>query len=185
VPVKRYISQTTSSVSVPAGTEFAITDSADITGTLTKTGDGRLTFGGTAVTGEGATLNVAAGSLGVKSADAVNGIPVTFSGGASLAVDVEATGDLKEFGVRNVTIDTPFAVVGGGSVPVSFMGTLTDEEATIAVCTISSTATAPTFALPSKFSRHKVASSGWRTNDDGSKTFEVFFVKPGFVVRFR
>ena len=185
VPVKHYISQAASSISVPAGTEFAITDSADITGTLTKSGDGLLTFGAAAVAREGATLNVAAGSFGVKSADAVNGIPVTFSGGASLAVDVEAVGDLKEVGVRNVAIDTPFAAVGSGSVPVSFTGTLTDEEATIAVCTISSTATAPAFALPSKFSRRKVASSGWRTNDDGSKTFEVFFVKPGFVVRFR
>ena len=185
VPVKRYISQTASSISVPAGTEFAITDSADITGTLTKTGDGRLTFGGTVVAREGATLNVAAGSFGVKSADAVNGIPVTFGEGARLAVDVEAVGDLKEFGARNVAIDTPFAAVGSSSVPVSFTGTLTDEEATIAVCTISSTATAPAFALPVSFSGRKVDSAAWRVNTDGSKTFEVRFVKSGFILYFR
>ncbi|MBQ2631784.1 MAG: hypothetical protein IJG13_19075 [Kiritimatiellae bacterium] len=185
VPVKHYISQAASSISVPAGTEFAITDSADITGTLTKTGDGRLTFGGTVVAREGATLNVAAGSFGVKSADAVNGIPVTFGEGARLAVDVEAVGDLKEFGARNVAIDTPFAAVGSGSVPVSFTGTLTYEEATVAVCTISSAATAPAFALPSSFSGHTVNSAAWRVNADGSKTFEVQFVKSDFILYFR
>ncbi|MBP3405600.1 MAG: hypothetical protein J6N18_05810 [Kiritimatiellae bacterium] len=182
VPVKRYISQTASSISVPAGTEMAITDGADITGVLTKSGDGLLTFGGTAVAGNGAALNITAGLFGVKSADAVNGMPVTFGDGARLFVDVEATGDLKDFGLRNVATDTPFIVDGDGSLPVSFVGEFACETATVAVLTVSATAAVPSISLPERCSRLKVSTGRWRENADGSRTFEASFVLPGFTV---
>jgi hypothetical protein len=161
---------------------MAITDGADITGVLTKSGDGLLTFGGTAVAGNGAALNITAGLFGVKSADAVNGIPVTFGDGARLFVDVEAVGDLKDFGLRNVATDTPFIVDGDGSLPVSFVGEFACETATVAVLTVSATAAVPSISLPERCSSLKVSTGRWRENADGSRTFEASFVLPGFTV---
>lgn len=91
---------------------------------------------------------------------------------------------LKAFGARNIAAETPFAAVAGGSVPVSFSGAFAGEKDTLAVCTVSSTAATPTFALPSGHSGLKVVSSAWRTNDDGTRTLELKFAKLGFVISF-
>ncbi len=186
VPVKRYVTQTSSEVNVPASTELAVTAGADITGTLTKTGAGMLSFGGTAMAGADACVSVSEGLFKAAAVDAVDGIQLCFGEGAKLCVDVEATGDLGSFGARNVSIETPFVPAAeGGSIPVSFTGELSGNGATVAVCTISATATAPTFSLPTRFSKLKVLSSDWRANGDGTRTFEVQFVKPGLIISFK
>jgi hypothetical protein len=63
----------------------------DVTGALTKNGNGVLAAGGTANAGDGAALSVAAGGLRADSATAFDGIPVTFADGATYVRDCEAT----------------------------------------------------------------------------------------------
>ena len=162
-----------------------------------KAGDGTLLLGGSAKfydsvndeatdTPNGALFRVAAGCLGVTATNAVEGVQLCFAEGAKLCVDVEATGDLGSFGARNVSIETPFVPAAvGGSIPVSFTGELSDSGATVAICTISPTATAPTFSMPTRYSNCKVSAADWRTNADGTKTFEVRFVRPGLIISFK
>ena len=183
VPVKKYKTETSSTVDVPEGKEIAVLDGMDITGTLTKTGGGMLSIGGTATVGTDAALDVAEGFLKVVSTDAVNGVTVGFAEGAKLVADVSAKGDLKEYGARNTQSDTPFvSLTEGGKVSVSFTGEFDGEEAEVVVCTVSATAALPEFRVSSKHSNLKVASSGWRTNEDGTKSFFVKFVKAGMVI---
>ena len=183
VPVKKYKTETSSTVDVPEGKEIAVLDGMDITGTLTKAGGGMLSIGGIATVGADAELDVAEGSLKIVSTDAVNGITVGFAEGAKLVVDVSAKGDLKEYGARNTQSDTPFvSLTEGGKVSVSFTGEFDGEEAEVVVCTVSATAALPEFRVSSKHSNLKVASSGWRTNEDGTKSFFVKFVKAGMVI---
>ena len=183
VPVKKYKTETSSTVNVPEGKEIAVLDGMDITGTLTKTGGGMLSVGGIATVGADAELDVAEGSLKIVSTDAVNGITVGFAEGAKLVVDVSAKGDLKEYGARNTQSDTPFvSLTEGGRILVSFTGEFDGEEAEVVVCTVSATAALPEFRVSSKHSNLKVASSGWRTNEDGTKSFFVKFVKAGMVI---
>ena len=127
-----------------------------------------------------------AGALGAISADALNGVGVRFASGTLLYVDVEATGDLKTFGMKNGAIETPFSAVGGdGRIPVSFTGSFAGRKDTVAICTISSTAATPTFALPAGHSGLQIASSTWRRTGDGTRTFEVKFAKLGLFISFR
>ena len=183
VPVKKYKTETSSTVDVAEGKEIAVLGGMDITGTLTKTGGGMLSVGGIATVGADAELDVAEGSLKIVSTDAVNGITVGFAEGAKLVVDVSAKGDLKEYGARNTQSDTPFvSLTEGGRILVSFTGEFDGEEAEVVVCTASATAALPEFRVSSKHSNLKVASSGWRTNEDGTKSFFVKFVKAGMVI---
>ena len=183
VPVKKYKTETSSTVDVSEGKEIAVLDGMDITGTLTKAGGGMLSVGGIATVGADAELDVAEGSLKIVSTDAVNGITVGFAEGAKLVVDVSAKGDLKEYGARNTQSDTPFvSLTEGGRTLVSFTGEFDGEEAEVVVCTVSATAALPEFRVSSKHSNLKVASSGWRTNEDGTKSFFVKFVKAGMVI---
>ena len=183
VPVKKYKTETSSTVDVAGGKEIAVLDGMDITGTLTKVGGGMLSIGGVATVGTDAALDVSEGSLKVVSTDAVNGVTVGFAEGAKLVADVSAKGDLKEYGARNTQSDTPFvSLTEGGRILVSFTGEFDGEEAEVVVCTVSATAALPEFKVSSKHSNLKVASSGWRTNEDGTKSFFVKFVKAGMVI---
>ena len=185
-----------STVNVSADKVATMCESVTFGGASVKKGAGTLMLGGSAKfydavndeaadTPNGATFRVSAGSLGVVATNALDGVGVTFASGASMSVDVETTGDLKSFGARNVSTETPFAAVGGGAIPVSFTGAFAGDKDTVAICTISSTAATPTFALPSGHSGLKVVSSAWRTNDDGTRTLELKFAKLGFVISFR
>ena len=183
VPVKKYKTETSSTVDVAEGKEIAVLGGMDITGTLTKTGGGMLSVGGIATVGADAELDVAEGSLKIVSTDAVNGITVGFAEGAKLVVDVSAKGDLKEYGAQSTQSETPFvSLTEGGRILVSFTGEFDGEEAEVVVCTVSATAALPEFRASSKHSNLKVASSGWRTNEDGTKSFFVKFVKAGMVI---
>ena len=183
VPVKVYKTEVSSTVDVPTGKEIAVLDGIDITGTLTKTGDGMLSVGGTAKTGDNAALVVSGGSLKVVSADAVNGIPVSFAEAAKLVADVSAKGDLKEFGARNTLTETPFASQSEtGKIAVSFTGEFDADEAEVVVCTVSATAALPEFKVSGKHINMKVVSSWWRTNEDGTRSFLVKFIKAGTVI---
>ena len=185
-----------STVNVSAGKVATMCESVTFGGASVKKGAGTLMLGGSAKfydsvndeaadTPNGATFRVSAGSLGVVATNALDGIGVTFASGTSMNVDVEATGDLKSFGARNVSTETPFAAVGGGAIPVSFTGAFAGEKDTVAICTISSTAATPTFALPRRYSGLSMKTAGWRTNPDGSRTFEVQFGVSGMIISFR
>ena len=125
-------------------------------------------------------LRIVEGSLKVAAVDAVNGLAVSFTNGVTLVVDVGATGDLKTYGARNVKWETPFS--SDAAVQVAFDGELASDNETLGICTISATAAAPTFALPERYSRRKVTAKGWRTNDDGSRTYEVAIEKAGSIL---
>ena len=78
---------------------------------------------------------------------------------------------------------SPFvSLTEGGRILVSFTGEFDGEEAEVVVCTVSATAALPEFRVSSKHSNLKVASSGWWTNEDGTKSFFVKFVKAGMVI---
>jgi hypothetical protein len=79
------------SISVAATNTLAVTDSLAVTGTLTKNGGGVLASGGAVTAGAGAVLSVAAGGLRADSAQAFDGIPITFADGATYVRDCEAT----------------------------------------------------------------------------------------------
>lgn len=187
---------------VPAGKTLAIDYPITFGGEMMKLGAGRLELGGTVQFYDAATkapvadppafdptatlsnlLTVAAGSLKVTSAAAVDGVQVAFAEGTTLVVDTAATGDLRTFGAKNVKWETPFvSSAEDGKIAVAFEGTLAGESATVAVCTISATATAPTFALPRRYGHHKVVASGWKTNADGTRTFEVTLEHQGLLL---
>lgn len=160
-------------------------------GTLTKRGTGALVLASEAKFAAAGVqqdtpiadtnnLVVAAGTLEVAAVDAVNGLAVSFGPEASLVVNVGATGDLKTYGARNVKWETPFAA--DAAIPVVFAGEMAADSDTFAICTISETATVPTFTVPTKYAHRKVTALGWRTNDDGSKTYEVALEKQGILL---
>ena len=163
-------------------------------GTLTKRGAGALVLASEAKFAaagvqqdtpivDANNLVVTAGTLEVAAVDAVNGLAVSFGPEASLVVNVGATGDLKTYGARNVKWETPFAA--DAAIPVVFTGEMAEDSDTFAICTISETAVTPTFTVPAKYAHRKVSAAGWRTNDDGSKTFEVALEKQGLILLFR
>ena len=185
-----------STVSVSDNKTATMCESVTFGGASVKSGNGTLILGGAAKfyddendeatdTPSGATFLVSAGSLGVVSTNALNGVNMTFASGTSMSVDVETTGDLKSFGARNVSTETPFAAVGGGSIPVSFTGAFAGDKDTVAICTISPTAATPTFTFSPRYSGLRAVSSSWRTNADGTRTLEVRFEKRGFVLVYR
>ena len=169
-----------------------ITEAMTYNGAITKSGAGALVLGNatTKFIASGAQadapteglngLAVAAGTLEVAAVDAVNGLAVSFGPEASLVVNVGATGDLKTYGARNVKWETPFAA--DAAIPVVFAGEMSADSDTFAICTISETAAVPTFTVPAKYAHRKVTALGWRTNDDGSKTYEVVLEKQGILL---
>lgn len=187
---------------VPADKTLAINYPITFGGEMIKLGAGRLELGGTVQFYDAATkapvadppafdptatlsnlLTVAAGSLKVTSAAAVDGVQVAFAEGTTLVVDAAATGDLWAFGAKNVKWETPFvSSAEDGKIAVAFEGELAGERVTVPVCTISATATAPTFALPRRYGHHKVVASGWKTNEDGTRTFEVTLEHQGLLL---
>ena len=132
-------------------------------------------------------LTVAGGSLRVAAANAVNGLAVSFAAGTTLVVDpYPADADLRAYGAINTKWGAPFANAQGGAIPVSFLDRqIPDTALSVAICTVSSTAATPTFTFPQRYSRLKAVSSAWRTNGDGTRTFEVRFEKQGVVVVYR
>ena len=181
---------------VIAGKAMTVTEATTYSGEVTKRGAGRLVLGNAApqfsLAGAAPTdtptegtnvLNVVDGSLEVAAVDAVNGLAVSFGETATLVVNVEATGDLKTYGARNVKWETPFAA--DAAIPVVFEGEVTDDDLTVAVCTISATAAAPTFDVPETYAHRKVTAAGWRTNADGTRTYEVTLEKMGVILLVR
>ena len=175
---------------------MTVTEAMTYSGEVTKRGAGRLVLGNAApqfsLAGAAPTdtptegtnvLNVVEGSLEVAAVDAVNGLAVSFGETATLVVNVEATGDLKTYGARNVKWETPFAA--DAAIPVVFEGEVTDDDLTVAVCTISATAAAPTFDVPVTYAHRMVTAAGWRTNADGTKTYEVTLEKMGVILLVR
>lgn len=119
-------------------------------GTLTKTGKGTVKLSGArpsfiAANGSRTTsvvvgtnrLHVAEGSVGVGSLNASLGLQISFDAGASLQLDLAATGDPKRYGFFNYSVTDPFVLNDEGKIPVSFTGTSSEKEVTLGICTIT------------------------------------------------
>ena len=180
---------------VSSGKSLTISERMTYGGALVKCGPGALVLGNetpkfladteqTDTPAEGTNeLRVVEGSLKVAAVDAVNGLAVSFAGGAGLVVDVEATGELKRYGARNVKWEAPFSAEV--AIPVSFEGEIPADGASLGICTISATAAAPTLALPDRYAKRRVAGIGWRRNADGSRTYVAAIGKTGVLMIFR
>ena len=162
-------------------------DGAD-PGCFTKEGAGTLVFGGTADAKPGEAgvtnvLEVKAGALRFASTTAASDLTVSVMSGATLSLDLSATGEFKEKGVVNAA-ETPFAVEGGGAIPVALVSSaeLPEEAFEVAICTATNTLTGTLefSAVPSRFLKRS-ASVVTRDNEDGTVTFAVrLAVRTGF-----
>lgn len=115
--------QNTTRLDVFAGREFALHVPATFNGAVNKIGTGTLTLGdkacylntkGTNNTGAPAAnknvLNVLEGALRVDATNAVDGLAITFSAGASLVLPADSADEsLKEKGMFNVKWSAPLA----------------------------------------------------------------------------
>lgn len=143
-------------IKVGAGATFTFANDITYAGSLVKVGAGRLVLGGTAL-GSKKTLTVEEGTLAVTTDTALDGVAVTFAGGA-LAVDPATAGDC---GVKGSF---------SGNLPVAF--DLPADEGVhrysgVAVCTVPGSADVTPTAV--RIPRHRVTFA-WRNNDDGTKT---------------
>ena len=158
-------------IRVGAGATFTFANDITYAGPLVKVGAGRLVLGGSAQ-GSAKALTVAEGTLAVSKDAALDGVAVTFSGGA-LAVDPATVG---EHGVKG-----PFS----GNLPVAF-DLPADEEshdyAGIAVCTVDASAEVTPKAV--RIPRHRVVFD-WRDNGDGTKTLLADITRTGCAIILR
>ena len=158
-------------IKVGAGATFTFANDITYAGPLVKAGAGRLVLGGTAL-GTKKALTVSEGTLAVSKDAALDGVAVTFTGGA-LAVDPETTG---EYGVKG-----PFS----GSLPVAFdlpEDEETHEYSNVAVCTVADSADVTPKAV--HIPRHRVVFH-WRDNDDGTKTLLADISRTGAAIILR
>ena len=158
-------------IKVGAGATFAFANDITYAGPLVKVGAGRLVLGGEAK-GTAKTLTVTEGTLAVSTDTALDGVDVTFAGGA-LAVDPAKAG---AFGVKG-----PFS----GNLPVAFdlpADEETHEYANVAVCTVDASADVTPKAV--RIPRHRVVFH-WRDNGDGTKTLLADISRSGFAVILR
>ena len=164
---------TVNNAQIKVGADATFTFANDITyaGPLVKAGAGRLVLGGSAL-GSAKTLTVADGTFAVSADTALDGVAVTFTGGA-LAVDPATTG---EYGVRG-----PFT----GNLPVAF-DLPADEEThdytNVAVCTVDASANVSPKAV--RIPRHRVVFH-WLDNGDNTKTLLADISRTGCAIILR
>ena len=162
-------------------------------GTLTKTGKGTVKLSGarpsfiaangsrtTSVVADMNRLHVAEGSVGVGSLNAMLGLQISFDAGASLQLDLAATGDPKNYGFFNWIATDPFVLNDEGKIPVSFTGMSSEREVTLAICTVSGAADTALGLSTESFSFKRL--KGWRVKGvtrtlkipaNGRVTYEV------------
>ena len=158
-------------IKVGASATFTFANDITYAGPLVKTGAGRLVLGGSAL-GSKKTLTVAEGTLAISTDTALDGVVVTFTGGA-LAVDSATTG---EYGVKG-----PFS----GNLPVAFdlpADEETHEYADVAVCTVDASANVTPKAV--RIPRHRVVFH-WRDNNNGTKTLLADISRTGCAIILR
>ena len=154
---------------VQEGHALAISSPLAVNGTLVKEGDGELALGGPLCFGSDGTattptegknaLTVKAGSVRALSADAFDGLAITFAEGAKLVVDVDASDSgLARYGIRNVKAATPFASTatdGMIDVELDFDGAQ-EKNLTVGICTV------PTSVAPAVKSMLRLSKPAWR-----------------------
>ena len=154
---------------VQEGHALAISSPLAVNGTLVKDGDGELALGGPLCFGSDGTattptegknaLTVKAGSVRALSADAFDGLAITFAEGAKLVVDVDASDSgLARYGIRNVKAATPFASTatdGMIDVELDFDGAQ-EKNLTVGICTV------PTSVAPAVKSMLRLSKPAWR-----------------------
>ena len=154
---------------VQEGHALAISSPLAVNGTLVKEGDGELALGGPLCFGSDGTtttptegknaLTVKAGSVRALSADAFDGLAITFAEGAKLVVDVDASDSgLARYGIRNVKAATPFASTatdGMIDVELDFDGA-EEKNLTVGICTV------PTSVAPAVKSMLRLSKPAWR-----------------------
>ena len=158
-------------IKVGANATFTFANDITYAGSLVKVGAGRLVLGGTAL-GSKKTLTVEEGTLAVTTDTALDGVAVTFTGGA-LAVNPATAGDC---GVKGSF---------SGSLPVAF--DLPADEGVhrysgVAVCTVPGSADVTPTAV--RIPRHRVTFA-WRNNADGTKTLLADISQAGLAIILR
>ena len=167
-------------------------------GASVKSGNGTLILGGAAKfyddendeatdTPSGESFRIAAGTLGVASTNALDGVEVTFVAGTTLKIDPNAAdADMLRYGAVNVKSAAPFTVEGGGAVPVAF-APVSDPDSRptsfdVAICTVSSfAASGLAFAQQGRCPNYNVAIVT-RQNSDGTVTYFGHFIHKGFII---
>lgn len=170
---------------VGTGKTMRLANQVTYNGELTKIGAGTLELAGSArfIDGAAATapaaginaIAVTAGALKISSAEAGDGLAVTFGEGTRLVVPADL-----ETGWRNVKWDAPLVVnTASGKLPVEIEPAGDDAHGfTAAICTLSATAAA---SLPESTFAVQKMSNGLgpksavekRTNGDGTVTYLV------------
>ena len=184
VKVGKLVSRIGTSISVATTNVLTITDVLSVTGALTKNGGGVLAFGGTALAGAGASLNVAEGGLRVDAARAVDGIPVTFANGTTYVRDL-ATEDaeLIQCGLCNTSTVTALGVLN-----VEIKNSMNDGQAReVALFTVpENCAEALQSAIrfsprPKGFKVNKIAADA----GSGQKNIKAVLSTAGMVISFK
>ena len=179
-----------------------------LSGKMWKEGPGTLVLGGAMKheTTDGGELSdipragsnlveIAEGTVRVAHASALAGAMTTVDAGAAISVAVNpADPDLTRYGIRNVTVDTPFALADGlgGELPITLDATGVDfpEGAVLTngLVTVSAAAAPSVRGMIRKINRP------WkgihtrlveRANPDGTVTFAAESFKGGLVLIFR
>ena len=117
VRVGSYTTALAATVDVPPTNALAV-GSVNLTGTLTKIGDGTLAIGGTAVAGADAAIAVSEGGLKPFSKACVSGIPVSFVAGTQVVLDW--TPDDADVAACGLDLSGTTFSLGGSALKVRF-----------------------------------------------------------------
>ena len=183
-----FVTKGCAQVELSEGQTLTVKEPITYGGELRKLGAGCLALGGEArfIDGDPATeplegtnrLAVCAGTLKILSTNAVNGVQIEMSEGASIVVDAgsEAEG-MSEFGFVNTRWATPFVPAAADApIPVKVCGLADGATAAVPICTVSSAAARGLSFKVARIPRCR-ANVVQRANADGTVTF-VADVKP-------
>ena len=176
-------------ISVPQGEKLAIGTLLTVDGNLVKQGEGTLSLGGPLNATEASILRVANGVLEIAARNAINGIRVTFSNDAALALNLDsADEEFLNYGICN-TSSVPFQK-DGASVSLQVGLSNVSEEIKSIDCALFTVKTEDYPAVDAIF-KPKCAGAlryGWviksfaRDNFDGTTTKCARLERAGFAI---
>ena len=176
-------------ISVPQGEKLAIGTLLTVDGNLVKQGEGTLSLGGPLNATEASILRVANGVLEIAARNAINGIRVTFSNDAALALNLDsADKEFLNYGICN-TSSVPFQK-DGASVSLQVGLSNVSEEIKSIDCALFTVKTEDYPAVDAIF-KPKCAGAlryGWviksfaRDNFDGTTTKCARLERAGFAI---
>jgi len=134
-------------------------------------------------------IEVENGGIMAGSTNSFIGTTLAFSGDGHVVVDVDAIGDVAQYGIFNTTSSTPFEANDSGVIPVK-LANLPDESTGVGVypiMTVNATAASAirgkiSVAKPMKGINARVAET---ESADGTVTFSAVVAHTGFVMTFK